>query len=229
MPTVDALGTNTLASHHAEAFFVWINFVGDPLRATTFGQDVPFSGTGDSDLDGNTFVSLDGSVVEVGTVNNSDGGSDTLTIDLSGIPSIDAATMAEIADTTKWRGVTVRLWMQIYDETGESPRGAIVPYYTGYASSVKVLPTATTQTIRLEVENYLAIFNQASNRDYLNQKDYDSADNSAQATLAAANMGRGAPSAGGGGGGFGAGMGLGTTFGLPMSYPDSVPQFSSIT
>jgi hypothetical protein len=65
-----------------------------------------------------------------------------------------------------------------------------VPYYTGYMTSVGIADSPKTQAIRLSVENYLAAFNQASNRSYLGQKDYDSADTSAAATIAAANGAR---------------------------------------
>lgn len=197
MPALDSTALTAVQQQtHAEAFFIWIDVVGDPIRITTLGTDYTFSGTGDSDLDGNTFNSFDHRAIQVGDVSNSDNGSDTLTIALSGIETIDSTLMNEIADTTKWRGRTVRLWMQVYDETGATKQGAIVPYYTGYASSVKILPSQLAQTIQLDVENYLAAFNQASNRSYLNQSDYDAADNSAAATLAAANMGRGTGTSG---------------------------------
>jgi hypothetical protein len=86
-------------------------------------------------------------------------------------------------------GPDLPLWFAVYDAAGVTQQGAIVPYYTGYMSSIDS-SQPETQTIRLSVENYLAAFNQASNRSYLNQKDYDSADVSAAATLAAANGAR---------------------------------------
>lgn len=202
MPDLDSSAQAALeAGAFAPAFFIWVDVDGDPIRATTFGQDVTFAGTGDADLDGNTFVAFDPQAVDVGDVSNSDNGSDTLTVTLSGIVSIDSELMADIANTALWRGRLVRLWMHIYDETGVNPQGAIVPYYTGYASAVKIIPSTASQTIQLSVENYLAAFAQASNRSYLNQADYDPADTSAQATLAAANMGRGSAVGGGTSGG----------------------------
>lgn len=198
MPTLDSGAVAALGQPaFAAAFFVWVDIVGDPLRITTFGKDVTVPYSGDPDLNYQTFLSFDPRAIQIGDVTNAEGGSETLNVDLSGIPSIPADMMDEIVDVTKWRGRTVRLWFQLYDETGVSPQGAVVAYYTGYASSVRVLPSAKTQIIRLEVENYLAAFNQASNRSYLNQKDYDSTDNSASATLAAANMGRGVATTGG--------------------------------
>lgn len=210
MPELDASSRVQIESGtFAAAFFIWLDIDGDPIRITTSGQNIVFSGTGDPDLDGRTFIAFDHRVIQVGDVSNSESGSDTLTIQLSGIPSIDGAFMAEIADTAKWRGRTVRLWMQVYDETGQTPRGAIIPYYTGYASAVRVIPSPKVQVVQLEVENYLAAFNEPSNRSYLNQSDYDPTDISAAATLAAANMGRGTPTTGGTGGSLSGGAGGG--------------------
>lgn len=210
MPTLDSTAAAQIETgQFAPAEFIWIDVLGDPIRITTFGQDVTFSSTGDSDLDGNLFHSFDHRAISVGDISDTDTGSDTLTITLSGIVSIDGTLMGEIATTTNWRGRSVRVWKQVYDPTGVTKQGAIIPFYTGYASKVTIMPAPDSQTIQLEVENYLAVFSSASNRSYLNQSDYDAADASAQATLAASNMGRGvstsgaaatAPSGGGVGG-----------------------------
>lgn len=208
MPTLDATAKTAVAGSAASfAFFIWLDIVGDPLRITTLGADITPSGAGDAEFDGALFHAFDARAIRVGDVSNSENGSDTLEVELSGITSIPEDLMQEIADTTKWRGRTCRLWMRIYDETGTTPQGGYVPYYTGYASSVKVKPSPETQTILMEIENYLAgPAMQASNRSYLNQKDYDSTDTSAQATLAAANMGRGAAVKGGSGGSLSGGV-----------------------
>lgn len=205
MPSLDSTAQAQIASgQFAPAYFIWVDVLGDPIRVTTFGQDVTFTGTGDADLDGNLFHSFDHRAIQVGDVSNTETGSDTLTVTLSGVASADAL-LAEIATTGNWRGRAVRLWMQVYDPTGQTKQGGIVPYYTGYASSVKVMPAPDSQTIVLEVENYLSLFSAASNRSYLNQKDYDAADTSAAATLAAANMAHGVSTADTGDTGVGSG------------------------
>lgn len=208
MPQMDATAIAALNEPViAPAFFVFLDVDGDPVRITTFGADVTFAATGDDDLDGETYLSMDARVIDIGDVSNSEGGSDTLTIDLSGIVTIDTDLLNAIGDKTKWRGRTARLWFQLYDPSNAT-LGAIVPYYTGYMSSVAIMPSPKTQVIRLSIENYLAVFNQASNRSYLNQKYYDSGDASAGATIAAANGtkpgGSEGRASGGGGGGGGA-------------------------
>lgn len=168
------------------AFFVYLDIDTYPVRVTTFGASVTFSGTGDTDLDGETFSAIDPTVIDVGDVVNREGGSETLTVTLSGILEFDSETMNLIGDTANWRGQVARLWMRLHDPDG-SEIGAIVPYYTGRMVAVDFLPSPETQTIELRIENYLAALNQASNRTYLSQKDYDSGDLSAQATIGAAN------------------------------------------
>jgi hypothetical protein len=222
MPTLDSTAQAQIASgKYAPAFFVWIDILGDPIRLTTFGQDVTFAATGDPDLDGNLFHSFDHRAINVGDISNTDNGSDTLTVTLSSIASIDSTLMTEIASTSNWRGRTVRVWTQVYDATGVTKQGAIVPFYTGYASSVKIMPAPDSQSIALEVENYLALFSAASNRSYLNQAYYDAADTSAAATLAAANMGHGVStsgSTGSSGGGYNQGRTKGNGYNAEMGY-----------
>lgn len=187
MPALDTTAKAAVAGSFAPAWIIFLDVTGDPVRVTSFGKNTTFASTGDSDLDGNTFVAFGGEFLDVGDVTNSDSGSDTLTVTLSGIVTLDTALLNAIGDRTKWQGRACRIWFQLYDPTGVNPQGAVVSHYTGYMSSVTINPSPTTQTITLTVENYLAAFNDASNRSYLNQSDYDSTDTSAAATIAASN------------------------------------------
>lgn len=187
MPTMDSTAKTALENVIVTpAFFIFIDIAGDPVRVTTYGADVTITGSGDTELDG-TYSAINAQLVNVGDVSHSDNGSDTLVIELSAILGIDTALMNELGDRTKWQGRPVRLWFRLYDETGVTAQGGYVPYYTGYASAAEVSVAPGEQAFRLKVENYLAAFNQASNRSYLNQKDYDAADTSASASIAAAN------------------------------------------
>jgi hypothetical protein len=207
MPRPDATAKAAIEGPaFASAYFLFLDFKDDPLRFTTFGQDTVVASSGDAELDG-TYPAFGGRLVDVGDVSNSESGSDTLTITLSGIVSIDTDLLADIGDKSQWQGRLCRIWCRIYDENGVVPQGAIFPIYTGYMSSVRIASEPESQTLQLSVENWLAAFSQASNRSYLNQKDYDPADTSAQATIAASNGIRretgGATSGGYGGGTIG--------------------------
>jgi len=230
MPTLDTTAKAALASPaFAAAHFVYLDITGDPLRFTTFGANTVVASSGDAELDG-TYPAFGGRLIDISDVSNSESGSDTLTVTLSGIVNIDTALLAEMGDRTKWQGRVCRIWFRLYDANGVTPQGAIAALYTGYMSSLKINAGSDTQTIQLNVENWLAAFNQPSNRSYLNQKDYDSADNSAAATIAASNgqmknAGGTTPPAGvlpgistgiGGGGAAGGGLtggGLGGSYG----------------
>lgn len=215
MPKLDATAKAALQGHIAPAFFIYLDIMGndgvtpDPIRITTFGADVAFSGTGDADLDGKTFTAFGGELIDISDISDNEGGSDTLTVRLSGIVSMDSDLVSQIGNKALWQGRLCRVWMRVYDESGATPQGAVVALYTGYMSSVGIAAEPESQVIELSVEKHLSFYTQASNRSYLNQKDYDPADASAEATIAASNglrrnSGAAAGSSGGSpsGGGF---------------------------
>lgn len=188
MPTLDATAKTAAAGPaFAAAYYIYLNIDVDPLRVTTFGADTTFSGTGDADLDGLTYIAWGGQALEIGEVADTDSGSESMVVRLSGITSIDTELINDIGDRAKWQGRLCRIWMRLYDETGVTAQGAVIALYTGYLSSVRIGAEPDMQFIELTAEKYLAFFSEASNRSYLNQKDYDANDNSAAATIAASN------------------------------------------
>ena len=70
-------------------FYAWLDILGDNIRATTAGYDVVVADSGDSELDG-TYKGVDPQVVNVGDVTHEEGGSQTLTVSLSGMLLPDA-------------------------------------------------------------------------------------------------------------------------------------------
>lgn len=188
MPTFDSTAKSAIDSAaFAPAYFIFCDISGDPLRLTTFGQDVTFSGTGDSDLDGFTFSADLGQLIDIGDIGDAESGGDSFTIRLSGLLGPDNGLMNDIGNKSLWQGRLCRAWMRVYDESGVTAQGAIVPLDTTYMSSVRFVSEPTGQVIELTCEKYLSFYSDASNRTYLSQKDYDSGDNSAAATIAAAN------------------------------------------
>lgn len=188
MPTHDSTAAAALANEvRYPAFFVYLDILGDPIRATDAGYSWTFAGTGDADLDGFTFSPIDPQVIDVGAVTFSESGSETLTLTLSAIAGVDTDLLDDIDDKAKWQTRAIRLWKLERSASGAA-EGAIVPYFTGYMSSVEFDPSPGGTVIRLNCEHYLAaITAQASNRSYLGQSEYDPADTSAKATIACAN------------------------------------------
>lgn len=196
---------------------------GDPLRATSGIYDKTIVGSGDDELDG-TYESYDHNLINVGSVQHNETGSDTVAITLSGL-LINLAFIQErdddliydrfgslvqqriqeflgiIGDRTRWQGRPARLWFYCVDEN-ENQIGSIIPYYTGYMNDVTITGSPETQQVTLTIENYLATLAGSQNKTYLMQTIFDASDLSANASISAANgIGMGAGYAGGGGAG----------------------------
>lgn len=193
------------------AFFGFLDFDGDPLRATTWPANIAFTGTGDDDLDGNTYEAYRPEWIDVSEVKYQEGGSESVTIKLSGLILPDADLLNTINDETNWKGREARLWQSIYNAANVQ-QGAVWSYYTGRMVDIQIDGDPDRQVIVLTIETYLASLSEASNRTYLDQAEFDPDDLSAEASIAIANGNGGATLIGGGGaggygglGGFGAG------------------------
>lgn len=163
----------------------WVDINGDPVRVTTLPRDITFTGTGDADLDGYLFESVPTSFVGVSPVTHQEGGSDTVTATLSGLPGGDDALLTAIATPSNWRGRTARLWRGLAD--GNFTPTIMEGYYTGFVVSMRLVGDPTTQTVELKIENYLASLTTARGRTYQDQAEHDALDVSAARIRAAAN------------------------------------------
>lgn len=165
----------------------WLDVLGQPIRVTNAPYGFSFSGTGDVDLDGFTYSAVDPRVVSVGVVQAKEGGSDTLTLTLSGLAGIDDDLMTTLSDRANWQGRTARLWRAMLDPQSLARLGAIWTFYTGYMTVPRIVGDRASQTIQLEVESYLGFFTEATNRSYIDQAAYDPGDHSAELAIAIAN------------------------------------------
>jgi hypothetical protein len=175
------------ASVRRPVTFAFLDLKGEPIRVTNAPYSFTFAGTGDEDLDGFTFDAVDPRVVSVGPVKAREGGTDTLTLQLSGLAGVDDELMTQIGDRSNWAGRDCRLWRAMLDPHDMTRIGAIWSFYTGYMSVPKINGDRTGQVINMSVESYLAFFGQASNRTYLDQQSYDPGDQSAALAIAIAN------------------------------------------
>lgn len=178
-------------------FVVFLDILGEPVRATTAPYSIQFSGTGDTDLDGQVFTAVDATLVDISPINTREGGADTVTATLSGLIGVDSDLLNQIGNKLNWQGRTGRIWQMMYDENLRQV-GNIWPIYTGYMNVPRITGSAREQTIVLEIESYLAFLTQASNRSYLSQQEFDSGDRSAEASIAVANGTNLIPSGGAG-------------------------------
>ncbi len=202
---------------------LYADFEGDVLRATSGIYDKVISGTGDAELDG-SYLSLDHNLIEIGPVKHNESGSDSVQVSLNGILAATefvqerdedviferdgdpirirgSSLLSILGDVTRWQGRTARLWFYIVDDN-ENQIGSIIPYYTGYMDDITISGSPASQRITLTIENYLLTLTGASNKNYLSQNQFDPGDNSAAATISAANgLVSGVISGAGGGGG----------------------------
>ena len=167
-------------------FFAYLDMNTDPVRANSSGHDITPTGTGDVDLDGHLFTGISHAFVDISPVKVGQGGSESVTAKLSGLPVIDSDTLNLLANPANWQGRPARLWRVIRDSLNVQ-QGGFQPYYTGYMTSVDIGGDASEQIILVTIETYLAAFSQASNRGYLDQARYDAGDLSAKAAIAIAN------------------------------------------
>ncbi len=184
----DAIANAALAADvRKPVTFCFLNIGDEPIRVTNAPYSFTFSGTGDEDLDGFTFQAVDPRVVSIGAVKAREGGSDTLTLQLSGLAGVDDDLMTDIGDRARWAGRDARLWRAMLHPHDLTRIGAVWSYFTGYMSVPKIMGDRSSQTISLEIETYLGFFGQASNRTYLDQQSFDPGDRSAELAIAIAN------------------------------------------
>lgn len=167
-------------------WLVYLDFADEPLRGCTAGQTLSFSGSGDPDLDGHTFDGINSQMIEVSDVSSSEGGTDTVTVVVSGIASLDSDMLDAINDPSIYQGRVARLWRIIRDTSGARV-GGIQPYYTGYMVTGYVSSEPDEQTITIQIEGYISAHSAPSFRTYLDQESFDPGDLSARAAIAIAN------------------------------------------
>jgi hypothetical protein len=167
--------------------FAWLDIAGEPLRVTNAPYNFTFAGTGDEDLDGFTFKALDPKMVSIGPIRAKEGGTDTLTLTLSGLPGVDDELMTSLGNRAAYAGRDCRIWRGMLHPEDLTLLGGVWSYYTGYMSVPRIIGDRQSQTIELDVETYLAFFGRASNNTYLSQSDYDPGDRSAELAIAIAN------------------------------------------
>lgn len=187
----------------------YLDILGDPVRAITGLYPKTFSGTGDPDLDGDTYTPYPSDLISVSDVKHDESGSDQVNVSMSGLIVNNVDLLNIIGNRSNWQGRTARLWWYVVDEN-ETQVGEVYSYYTGYMNDVTINGSPESQTLSLSIENYLVSLSVTASKTYQMQKEYDSGDESASRSIAAAN---GANKSGintmSGGGGYNVEFGMG--------------------
>lgn len=167
-------------------WLIYLDFLDDPLRGCSAGQTLTFSGTSDPDLEGHTFDGINSKMLDVTDISTSDGGTDTVTVRISGLPDLDADAINDVNNPQIYQGRVARLWRIVRNSDSEQ-MGGIQPYYTGYMVGCFIDSQPDESVIEIQVEGYIAAHSAPSMRTYLDQELYDSGDLSARAAIAIAN------------------------------------------
>lgn len=163
----------------------FFDFDGDPLRYTNAPYNVGFSGASDTDLNGDYFT-ISHELVTISAIEHTSENSNTVQATLSGLINYDAALMTLLGDKANWTGRKAILWNILFDKNGQQV-GTPWRFYTGRMVNVSYGGTKAASAISVQVENYLAVLSEPSNRSYLAQQDFDPLDLSAAASISAAN------------------------------------------
>lgn len=167
-------------------FFVYLDFLGDPMYANSSAKDITPTGTGIPELDGNTFDGLSYKFIDVSPIRVAQGGSDTVTVKISGLPGLDSESLNLLGDPANWQGRPAMVWRVIRDRDNVQ-HGGFQHYYTGYMTSCVINGSAQEQQITVAIETYLAAFAEAPGSTYLIQEMFDPGDLSASAGVQIAN------------------------------------------
>lgn len=176
-------------------WLILADFDGDPLRWTSAIYDRIFgaSETGDPDLDGFTFEAMDSHgdseplLMDIGSIDHAEGGSDTFTISLGALILKDTDLLNLIGNRANWQGRKIRVWWYVEDTDGSIIGDIPVSCYKGRFSAIDIAGDPSQQTIIASAESYLSILTGSTGRTWGQQKEYDSGDTSGAATTANAN------------------------------------------
>src|SRR5690606_4631556 len=122
---------------------------------------VELADTGDEDLDGHVFDAVDARLVSISPVRIREDGTETVTLQLSGLAGVDDELMTSLGNKANYQGRDCRLWRAMLDPNTFGRIGAVWPYFTGYMNVPKIVGDQEHQVIQLEVESYLGFLKRA--------------------------------------------------------------------
>lgn len=193
MSRPDPAASAALGGDVLPIWLVFMDFADSPLRGNTAGFDFTVTGTGDPDLDGHVFESINSRMMDFGDIDSGQGGTDTLQIRISGIPTLDDEALNQLNNPYLYQGRVCRLWRIIRD-AGGAQVGGVQACYTGFMAGAFVQSEPGDQVILIDVEGYISSYSAPSMRTYLDQELYDAGDLSARAAIAIANSSGADPS-----------------------------------
>lgn len=148
----------------------------DPLYAWTGRGDFSPTGTGDSALDGNTFIGL-GNIGKIGDIEDTENGSNTVQLVLPGVDLNETALQEVVLNERLWQNRQGWIWFGLLDTTYNT---IISPtrVKTGRMDQMTVSGSGGTGTVTVALESHQSYVSQALNTRYSQQDELDATDTS---------------------------------------------------
>lgn len=180
------------------ALAVKLDLKTEPVFVWTGIHPIQVSGSGDSDLDGNTFESLnDGVIGDIGENTYSYSGSSELTVSLAVPADPTISIQAAQIYPSEYQSRPAILWRAILmrpsDPLGE-PVWVWKRIRTGKMDKLEITNDGRSHNFLLTIEAHQANISNATNQSYLNQTYYDANDTSQNYAASIAN-GKAVPAA----------------------------------
>jgi len=184
---------------------IWIirlDILNDPVLVWTGRGTFNPVGTGDTALDGQSFLGL-GSIGSIDAIQDTDSGSGAVTLTLPGISSSEPLLSQLLTSADIWRFRNAYIWTGLLDESSSI---IVNPFRvkTGRMDNMRATDDGTEATIQVTIESHQAFAGQALDTRYSEQKDIDSTDTSQNYIHDLANkrpgIGVATPNTGSGGG-----------------------------
>lgn len=195
------------------ATIVKLDILGDPLLTWTGLGDLVFTAgqTGDAQLDGNIFTGS-GNIFNIGVVTDAYGGSDTMTISVTGVDITMPLLRQLIYNRDRWQFRKAWVWMVVFDPVTSTVTGKPFRIKTGRMDQMPYSESGGMGTVSVNIEGQQSYGQQPLLTRYSEAPDLNSADVSQNFVYSLSNMtaSMGTPSAapafnantwGGGGGG----------------------------
>lgn len=188
-PLDSATATATTQPILPLATIIRLDIVGDPLFCWTGLGDLTFSAgqTGDSALDGNTFLGT-GTAVEIGVSSDGAGGSDVLELALAGVSITDPILRQIIYNHNRWQFKPAYVWMMLLDPVTSAIVGKPFRIKTGRIDQMPYDEDKGKGIVKCKIEGQQSYGKQPLATRYSEQKDIDPNDISQDFVYSLANM-----------------------------------------
>ena len=143
--------------------------------------------TGDSYLDGNTFIGA-GTAIEIGNATDQIGGSDVLTLSLAGVDITQPILRQVIYNRDRWQFRRALIWMMTLDPVTYAITGKPFRIKTGRMDQMPYTENASGGIVQCKIEGQQSYGKQPLMTRYSEQLDIDSADISQNYIYSLANM-----------------------------------------